>query len=179
VRRDELEHVIAAAADVAGETELVVLGSQAILGSFPDAPRAMLRSMEADLYPRRAPEKADDIDGSLGDGSWFHRTYGYYAHGVGPETAKAPAGWQERLIAIEVAARLSSQQRVVALCLEPHDLVLAKCVAGRERDWDFAREALAHHLVDARVLLSRITDLPVDDEHRDELRARLQAIAGA
>jgi Nucleotidyltransferase of unknown function (DUF6036) len=179
VRRDELEHVIAAAADVAGETELVVLGSQAILGSFPDAPRAMLRSMEADLYPRRAPEKADDIDGSLGDGSWFHRTYGYYAHGVGPETAKAPAGWQERLIAIEVAPRLSSQQRVVALCLEPHDLVLAKCVAGRERDWDFAREALAHHLVDARVLLSRTHDLPVDDEHRDELRARLQAIAGA
>ena len=179
MRRDELEHVIAAAADVAGETELVVLGSQAILGSFPDAPRAMLRSMEADLYPHRAPEKADDIDGSLGDGSWFHRTYGYYAHGVGPETAKAPAGWEERLIAVEVAARLSSQERVVAWCLEPHDLVLAKCVAGRERDWDFAREALAHHLVDARVLLSRAHDLPVDDEHRDDLRARLQAIAGA
>jgi hypothetical protein len=25
-----------------------------------------------------------------------HVTFGYYAHGVGPETAKAPAGWQER-----------------------------------------------------------------------------------
>jgi len=96
VRRDELEHVIAAAADVTGEAELVVVGSQAILGPFPDAPQSMLRSMEADLYPRRAPEKADDIDGSLGDGSRFHRTFGYYAHGVGPETAKAPAGWEMR-----------------------------------------------------------------------------------
>ena len=149
MRRDEFDHVIAAAADVTGETELVVVGSQAILGSFPDAPRSMLRSMEADLYPRRAPEKADDIDGSLGDGSRFHRTYGYYARGVGPETAKAPAGWETRLIAAEIRARVSSRERVVALCLEPHDLVLAKCVAGRERDWEFAREALAHHLVDA------------------------------
>jgi hypothetical protein len=156
-----------------------VVGIQAILGSFPDAPRSMLRSMEADLYPRRAPEKADDIDGSLGDGSRFHRTYGYYAHGVGPETAKAPAGWETRLVAVEIAGRVSSRERVVALCLEPHDLVLAKCVAGRERDWEFAREALAHQLVDTQVLLGRIDDLPVDGDHRRHVRARLEAIAGA
>jgi Nucleotidyltransferase of unknown function (DUF6036) len=179
VRRGDFDHVIAAAADVTGETELVVVGSQAILGPFPDAPESMLRSMEADLYPRRAPEKADEIDGSLGDGSRFHRTYGYYAHGVGPETAKAPAGWEARLIAVEIAARISSRQRVVALCLEPHDLVLAKCVAGRERDWEFAREALAHHLVDAQVLLGRIDDLPVDEEHRHHIRVRLEATARA
>jgi hypothetical protein len=179
VRRGDFDHVIAAAADVTGETELVVVGSQAILGPFPDAPESMLRSMEADLYPRRAPEKADEIDGSLGDGSRFHRTYGYYAHGVGPETAKAPAGWETRLISVEIAARISSRQQVVALCLEPHDLVLAKCVAGRERDWEFAREALAHHLVDAQVLLARIDDLPVDEEHRRHVRARLEATAGA
>jgi hypothetical protein len=179
VRRDEFDHVVAAAADVTGETELVVVGSQAILGPFPDAPRTMLRSMEADLYPRSAPEKADDIDGSLGDGSAFHRTYGYYAHGVGPETAKAPDGWEQRLIAVEIPARLASRRRVVALCLEPHDLVLAKCVAGRERDWEFAREALAHQLVYAEVLLGRIEALPVDDEHRRHVRARLEATARA
>lgn len=179
MRRDEFDHVIAAAADVTGESELVVVGSQEILGPFPDAPQSMLRSMEADLYPRRAPQKADDIDGSLGDGSRFHRTYGYYAHGVGPETAKAPTGWETRLIAIEVAVRVSSRQRVVALCLEPHDLVLAKCVAGRERGWEFAREALVHQLVDPEVLLGRIEDLPVDDEHRRRVRVRLEATARA
>jgi hypothetical protein len=179
VRRDDFDHVIAAAADVTGETELVVVGSQAILGPFPDAPESMLRSMEADIYPRCAPEKADEIDGSLGDGSRFHRTYGYYAHGVGPETAKAPAGWETRLIAVEIAARVPSRQRVVALCLEPHDLVLAKCVAGRERDWEFAREALAHHLVDTRVLLGRIDDLPVDEEHRRNVRMSFEATARA
>ena len=109
----------------------------------------------------------------------FHRTYGYYAHGVGPETAKAPAGWEQRLIAVEIPARLAARRPVVALCLEPHDLVLAKCVAGRERDWEFAREALAHRLVDPDVLLGRIEDLPVDEEHRRHIRARLEATARA
>jgi hypothetical protein len=94
VRREDFEHVIAAAANVTGEDEFVVIGSQAVLGSFPTAPETMLRSMEADVYPLHRPEKADDIDGALGDGSQFEATFGYYAHGVGPETAKAPAGWQ-------------------------------------------------------------------------------------
>jgi hypothetical protein len=171
-----LEHVVAAAAEASGEAELVVVGSQAILGSFPDAPASMLRSMEADLYPFRHPEKADEIDGSLGDGSWFHRTHGYYAHGVGPETAKAPAGWQARLVRVDVRPRVASERRAVALCLEPHDLVLAKCVAGRERDWDFAREALAHGLVDAEVLLERVDDLPVAEADRRRVREMLEGV---
>lgn len=98
MRRDEFEHVIAAAAEVSGEREIVVIGSQAILGSVPDPPKAMLFSMEADVYPLNAPAKAEEIDGSLGDGSPFHGTYGYYAHGVGPETAIAPRDWEERLV---------------------------------------------------------------------------------
>jgi hypothetical protein len=60
---------IAAAANLTGEDEFVVIGSQAVLGSFPAAPDTMLRSMEADVYPLHRPEKADEIDGNLGDGS--------------------------------------------------------------------------------------------------------------
>lgn len=73
MRWSDFEHVIAAAANVTGEEELVVIGSQAILGSHPDAPAELLRSMEADLYPATRPERADWIDGALGDGSQFHR----------------------------------------------------------------------------------------------------------
>ncbi len=86
MRRHEFEHVIAAAAAVAGEREIVVIGSQAIFGSVADPPRRMLISMEADVYPRNDPRKADEIEGSMGEGSLFQSTYGYYAHGVGPET---------------------------------------------------------------------------------------------
>jgi hypothetical protein len=61
--------------------------------------------------------------------------------------------------------------------MEPHDLVLAKCVAGRERDWEFAREALEHELVDGAVLLHRVADLPVDEEDRRRVQERLEALA--
>jgi len=160
MRREDFEHVIAAAAEVSGEREIVVIGSQAILGSVADPPKAMLFSMEADIYPFHDPAKAEAIDGSLGDGSAFHGTYGYYAHGVGPETAKAPAGWEDRLVRVEVPPRVGQEAGAIALCLEVHDLVLAKCVAGRARDWDFVRTAVDEGLVEVEELFRRIQFLP-------------------
>ena len=123
------------------------------------------------------PSKADLIDGALGDGSPFHRTFGYYAHGVGPETAKAPVGWRERLVRVDVPPRLRSSRRPVAWCLEPHDLVLVKCIAGRDRDWEFARDALAAGVVELRTLLARIGGLPVDAAAQHHLRRMLEAVA--
>ncbi|MDQ3740700.1 MAG: hypothetical protein M3389_07115 [Actinomycetota bacterium] len=173
MRRAEWEHVIAAAADVSGEVEIVVVGSQAILGSVPDPPESLLRSMEVDLYPRAAPDKADLIDGALGDGSRFQQSYGYYAHGVGPQTAKPPAGWEQRLVEVRLDARVPSAPRAVALCLEPHDLILAKCLANRDRDWEFARDALAAGIVRLEVLLDRVALLPTDPSRQEAIRTRL------
>jgi Nucleotidyltransferase of unknown function (DUF6036) len=176
MRREDFEHVIAAAAEVSGEREIVVIGSQAILGSVADPPKAMLFSMEADVYPLRDPAKAEEIDGSLGDGSAFHGTYGYYAHGVGPETAKAPAGWEDRLVRVEVPPRVGQEEGAVALCLEVHDLVLAKCGASRERDWDFARTAIEEGLVKVDELFRRIPDLP-EAANQSHVRKMLEGIA--
>lgn len=39
--RAQLEHLIRAAADIANDEDIVVIGSQAILGQFPDAPESM------------------------------------------------------------------------------------------------------------------------------------------
>lgn len=174
MRIEDLMHVVAAAANVVDEDEFVVVGSQAILGAHPDAPQSLLRSMEADLYPRHRPEKADAIDGALGDGSQFHRSFGYYAHAVGPETAALPEGWESRLIRVAVPPRPGSRAAPVALCLEPHDLVLAKCAAGRQQDWDFAVEALTAGLVDAAELARRIEQMEPDQ--RPRLREMLDGL---
>jgi hypothetical protein len=69
VRAHELDHILGAAANVTGQEEFVVIGSQAILGSIDEPPRDLLQSMEADLYPLANPADADKIDGALGDGS--------------------------------------------------------------------------------------------------------------
>jgi hypothetical protein len=172
----EFEHVVAAAAEVTGQDELVVIGSQAILGSYGQPPASMLHSLEVDIYPLHDPDAADFIDGSLGDGSQFHLAYGYYAHGVGPETAKAPRGWQERLVMREIPARVASKRTAVAWCLEVHDLVLSKCVAGRDRDWDYALEALKARVVRVDVLLARLPDLPVAVEVRKHIEKSLRGI---
>lgn len=176
MRRADFEHVIAAAADISGEAEIVVIGSQAILGNIDEPPLSMLISMEADVYPLKAPEKADEIDGVLGDGSQFQSTYGYFAHGVGPETAKAPAGWEERLVRVEVPPRPGQSQGAVALCMEIHDLVLAKCVRGDARDRNFAREALGGGLVQADLLGNRAESLPVPASEKRRIREMLDGI---
>lgn len=177
MRLEQLMHIVGAAANVVGERSFVVIGSQAILGSHPDAPAPLLMSMEADIYPSESPERADEIDGALGDGSQFHRSFGYYAHGVGPETAKAPVGWEDRLVRLDVHPRPGSRDASVALCLEMHDLVLAKCAAGRDRDWEFALEALRPDLVDAGELLNRIDSLPLDAGRRAHVRAMVEGLS--
>jgi hypothetical protein len=72
VRRADLEHLIRAAASVTGDDELVVIGSQAILGAVPDAGGVLASSMEADMYPKNRLDMADEIDGTLGELSKFH-----------------------------------------------------------------------------------------------------------
>jgi hypothetical protein len=172
MQRAQLEHVIRAAAVLADDPDIVVVGSQAILGTAPDAPAELLSSIEADVFPRAHPERADVIDGAIGEGSIFQDTFGYYARGFGPETAKAPGGWEERLVLVEGPGTGGARD----WCLEAHDLVLAKCVAGRAKDLAFARAALAAGLVDGGVLAGRIAALPIGAEHRDAVCGLVSAL---
>ncbi|MCC6215876.1 MAG: hypothetical protein IT376_13510 [Polyangiaceae bacterium] len=103
--RAQLEHLIGAACTIADDPELIIVGSQSVLGQFPDAPAELLVSMEADVYPRNRPERAELIDGSIGELSMFHETFGYSADGVGPQTATLPHGWERRLVAIRARGR--------------------------------------------------------------------------
>jgi hypothetical protein len=144
---------------------------------MPEAPDALLWSQEAVVYPRTHPERAEAIDGALGDGSQFHAAFGYYAHGVGPETAKAPAGWEQRLVPVRVPRGPRDKTVVTGWCMEPHDVVLAKCVAGRERDWQFAREAICHGVVELAELLRRSEDLPVPAARRQRIARLLRNAA--
>lgn len=158
--REQLEHLIRAASVITEDDDLIIIGSQAILGQFPDAPPSLLVSVEADLYPRGRPERWDLIDGTLGEGSPFHGTFGYYAQGVGEETATLPEGWEARLIPI----RSPATRGATGWALEVHDLLVSKLIAQREKDLDFVREALRHGLADKDVLLERLeaTDLPAE-----------------
>lgn len=168
--REQLEHLIRAAAVISADDAIVVIGSQAILGQFPDAPASLRVSLEADLFPLHHPERADLIEGSIGELSPFHETFGYFAHGVGEETARLPEGWRSRLIAIQNENTRGAR----GLCLEVHDLLVAKAIAGREKDLAFLAEAARHDLADASTLHQRLSSVDVDATIREAARVAIE-----
>ena len=170
MKRSDLEHLIRAAGRIAGVREIVVIGSQAILGQFPNAPPALLRSMEGDLYPASKPELADKVDGAIGEGSRFHEQYGYYAQGVGPDTATLPRGWRRRLVRVENA----NTGGYAGLCLEVHDLAISKYVAGREKDLDFTHVLARHGMTVKKTLLARLAATRLDAALARVVRGRIQ-----
>ncbi len=158
MKRADLEHIIRAAGSIADTQQLVIVGSQAILGSFPDAPAELTVSQEVDTYPLDKPEKADLIDGSIGEMSPFHETFGYYAHGVGPETAVLPSGWRSRLVPL----RNENTRGVTGLCLSPVDLAVSKLAAGREKDLRFVTIMVRHQLLNAEQVQAAFDELSED-----------------
>lgn len=154
--RPQLEHIVRAAAAYADVRDVIVIGSQSILGAYPDPPPELTRSMEADVFPKDVPERWELIDGSIGENSVFHETFGYYTHGVDETTATLPAGWRDRLVKVETAGTA----RAVGWCLEPNDLAVSKLLAGRGKDLAFVKAALRAGLVSPQVVRDRLSAVP-------------------
>jgi len=117
------------------------------------------------------PERGDLIDGSIGEGSPFQRTFGYYAHGVDDRTAILPNGWTERLIL--VAGKGTQGAR--GWCLEVNDLAISKYVAGREKDLIFTRSLATHGITARNTLVERLAATALDSELRRVIEARIEA----
>ena len=173
--REELEHIIRASGDVTDQYEFVIVGSQSMLGPVPTPEPVFTVSMEADIYPLQAPELADKIDGAIGEGSQFHQTYGYYAQGVGPETAILPAGWMQRVHRVQ---NRNTQDRV-GYCLDVLDLFMAKAAAGREKDRGFCMALLQHRYVRLAAVLELVAAMPMDGKEQRALRSTIRRWAKA
>jgi len=171
MKRSELEHVIRASGKIADDKQIIVIGSQSILGEYPDAPARLLASMESDLYPMNKPELADKVDGAIGEGSLFHAKFGYYAQGVGPRTATLPKGWAERLVSI----KNDNTDGVTGLCLEVHDLAISKYFAGRPKDFKYIAELVLHQMINRKTLVQRLGATNLSKDDRSRIRARIES----
>jgi hypothetical protein len=165
MKREQLEHLIRAAAALTNEYEIMIIGSQSILGSHPNAPDCLLQSMEADFYIKSKPDLSDLIDGSIGEMSIFDDKFGYYAQGVDDNTAKLPDGWQNRLVKIQN----KNTNMMCGFCLEENDLAISKLMAGREKDWEFVSALIKYHLADAAIIASRLTDMVMNESQKKHL----------
>jgi hypothetical protein len=157
VNRSALEHLLRAAAAITGEQLFYVVGTAAIVPSLPEGvpvPYVLERSREADLIPAsNALRSIDLIDGALGQDSIFDGTFGYHADGVEFATVSyAPKDWQQRTIRFSTPATNGA----VGMCMEPHDLAIAKLCAGRDKDLEFVQGLIETRLLDGKLLTARL-----------------------
>jgi len=167
MNKKQLEHIIRAACSIACEDNIVIIGSQAILASFPNAtlPDELTQSIEADVFylNEKSQVLTDLIDGTIGELSIFQDTYGIYAHGVGKETAALPPGWEARLVKLSN----SNTSGYTGLCLDPYDLCVSKLIAYRKKDLDYVKALISSKLLDVRELKTRLCSLEGYDEQKN------------
>jgi hypothetical protein len=172
MQRHQLQHVILEIGRRFDLHDFDIVGSAAILAALPDPPAGSLTATrDVDVIPPDDDEQlADRSSFVLGEASDFDIEHGYYAQGVSLRTpAFAPADWQARAIPVRVA-------EYTGWCMEPHDLVLSKLGAGRDKDLEFARDAAKLGLVQRGVLLARLTSVTCTDDHRSQITARVHAL---
>lgn len=173
MKREDVEHVLRASAEICEENEFCVIGSQAILSEYPELTDALIvRSIECDLYPEHAPEKPERLN-VIGELSPFHQTHGYYADGVGPDTAVLPRGWKDRRSLIETHTRRGA--RVLGWCIEKHDLLVSKYVAAREKDVAYCEAVIRLGLVRRETLEARLRDTNLSENRRRRIAALIAA----
>lgn len=169
MRRDQLEHAIRAACQIIGRPEVIVLGSQSILGVFGEAelPVQATMSGEVDILPiadsdEETARLADLLDGVAGEFSPFEELHGFRIDGVDLQTSALPEGWQDRLVKVQNVNTAGSAggRQFTGWCLDKEDLCVAKLCALREKDKNFVSALLGAGLVDSDVIAARLATVP-------------------
>ncbi|MBE7500499.1 MAG: hypothetical protein HS113_09385 [Verrucomicrobiales bacterium] len=166
MRKPQFEALLRSASEVSGETEFIVVGSQAIHAYTDKAPVEVLVSKECDLWAKAKEEKLSCLEGVLDARSPYFTEHGVYADPVSPGLVLLPLGWEERLRAFQSGP-------VTAWCLEVNDLVVSKLNAGRLKDYEFINAVLRARLASFDEVVRRIETFP-DLHQRSVLLARLR-----
>ncbi len=169
MRRDQLEHAIRAACQIIEHPAVILVGSQAILGTFTEdqLPEAATMSVEIDVLPiadsnEETSRLADLIEGVAGEWSPFEQQHGFSIDGVDLSTVVLVDGWRDRLVKVQNAntAAPAGVPRFTGWCLDKEDLCVAKLCAFREKDRNFVAALLDARLVDGDVITTRLRTLP-------------------
>lgn len=173
MRRDQLEHAIRTACQIIGRDEVIVVGSQSILGTFREdqLPPDATMSVEIDILPiaddnSETGRLADLIEGVAGEFSPFEELHGFSIDGVDLSTSALPTDWRGRLVKVQNAntAAPDGEPQYTGWCLDKEDLCVAKLCAFREKDRNFVAALVRSALVDREIILARLGS--VDERHR-------------
>ena len=168
MRREQLLSVLRETARVVGRAEIVVIGSQAMHAVVDDVPADVTISLECDVLFEDGDAAIVEVREQLGEGTPFHEREGVYVDAVPPGIPLLTEGWRDRLRELRVGD-------VVARCLEPHDLAVAKLAAGRLKDYELIAALIDRGIVQTQTVEARISTFP-EPRQRAALLARLRIV---
>ena len=170
MKKRQVDHVLRAAGRITGDRQFIIIGSQSLHGKYPDLADQILNSFEVDLIAGKRGTRTEWLN-AIGYLSQFHENFGYYADPVDLTTATLPKGWKGRLVNLPPG----ETEGVKGLCLEPHDLAIAKYAAAREKDLNFTRELARRGIVSEERLLLLLEQTSVDEALRGRMREHITA----
>jgi len=173
MRLPALKHLIDAVQGIAASQRILVLGSSALLSSFPELGEMngpLEKTFDADLLIEPCDEElAAVLHEAVGDGSLFMQRTGYHADILRPEIVETLSpGWESRLVIIDASKNVSA--------LSPEDLLVVKLRAGRPKDLALCRDLLQRKLVKPEALRALLDTTPLTEKEIIAVYRRLREV---
>ena len=159
-------------AELTGECSFLLVGAGSLAITAP-ACGELARSDDVDMWPRNNETAAlDECIEQLGEGSAFHKEYGFYIERVGSWTLLTqPAGWESRATRVDFDG-------IEVLALSLIDLAYNKLEANRSKDEEFLKNAINEGLIQIEDLGKFIIKNAPSVETRERLFKNLKRIEG-
>ena len=174
MRLPALKHLVEAVYALARSKRICVLGSSALLGSFPELGEAggpLEMSFDGDLLLEPCDEQlAALLHEAVGEGSLFAQRAGYHADILRPEIVETlPSDWETRLIQLDKPSH--------AFALAPADLLVVKLRAGRAKDLELCRAVFQRDLVSRDLVRARLDETPLAEKEIVTVYQRLREVS--
>ena len=155
----------------------IIVGSQAVHVITNFVPETVRQSIECDfLFGEGNAEIRRQVNLKLGIFSRFQQENGFYADALGRATVVLPKDWEKRL------QNLTDERgETIAFCVEIHDAAVSKFIAGREKDFQFLKDAFEREFIDFEVFVERlksIKEMPQNEVLKPRLESFTQFLRG-
>lgn len=169
---DDLTRAVRSIARHFKTDKVFLIGSQAVLASWPDAPDLARMSAEIDAYPGNAKdwerrnrriEASEEINAIFGIGSDFHLAFGFYIDGVDENTATLPPDWRTREVRLDIE---DGPRSITAIAPSLNDLIVSKLARLDEKDTSFVRACHEARPLDFGEIRTLLETTPIEPAAR-------------
>lgn len=174
MRLSALKHLIEATQALGLPERIRVLGSCALLASFPklgDSGQPLELSYDADLLIEPCDEQlAAMLHEAVGEGSLFAQRAGYHADFLRPDIVETfPSDWEGALVPVSGVANASA--------LAPADVAAVKLRLGRPKDLQLCRHLISHGMVMIETVRRRLDAMTLAEPEMIRVFRRLREVS--